>query len=116
MVATTAYLPARLTIAQLHDRFLTILPRIETHARIYFRGIRCPHRKADRIAETIALAFEWFRRLVQRGMDPTMRPNYMRQSAPLDAAKSRPFSGHHPIGTPLITRAVPPLGRTGSHR
>jgi len=57
--------------ARLQSRFLTIQPRIETHARIYFRGTRCPHQKADRIAESIALAWKWFRRLVKHGKDPT---------------------------------------------
>jgi len=68
MVAT-ASLPTRMSLAQLQSLFLSIVPRIETHARIYFRSTRCPHLKADRIAETIALAFKWFRRLVKRGKD-----------------------------------------------
>jgi hypothetical protein len=67
----TASLPARLSLAQMQSLFEAILPRIETHARIYFRSIRCPHLKADRIAETIALAFKWFRRLLKQGKDPT---------------------------------------------
>ena len=55
----------------LHARFLAILPRIETHAKIYFRDIRCPHLKADRIAEAIALAWKWFLRLEETGKDAT---------------------------------------------
>jgi hypothetical protein len=47
------------------------LPRIETHARIYFRIIRCPDKRADRIAETIALAWMWFLKLEERGKDAT---------------------------------------------
>jgi hypothetical protein len=55
----------------LHARFLTFLPRIEAHARIYFRGIRCADMRADRIAETIALAWKWFLKLEKRGKDAT---------------------------------------------
>ena len=40
----------------LHLRFLSFLPRIEAHARVYFRDVRCRDNRADRIAETIALA------------------------------------------------------------
>ena len=53
----------------LHARFLTMLPRIETHAKIYFRDVRCSAKRADWIAETIALAWKWFLRLEERGKD-----------------------------------------------
>ena len=59
----------------LHATFATILPRIETHARVYFRGVQCPHQKADRIAETVALAWKWFLRLEARGKDATQFPS-----------------------------------------
>ena len=35
---------------QLHAVFMTLLPRIERHGRIYFRHLR-PHNKADAIQE-----------------------------------------------------------------
>ncbi len=56
----------------LHARFLSILPRIELHARIYFRHVKCPDRKADLIQETRSLAWQWFVRLVGRGKDPAL--------------------------------------------
>src|SRR5215467_13354006 len=56
--------------SDLHAKFLTILPRIELHARIYFRHVRCRHHKDDCIAEMIALAWKWFVRLHERGKDP----------------------------------------------
>lgn len=59
----------------LHATFATILPRIETHARVYFRGVRCPHQKADRVADTVALAWQWFLRLDARGKDATEFPS-----------------------------------------
>jgi hypothetical protein len=36
-------------LAALHAAFLSILPRVELHAQIYFRGLKCPHRKADAV-------------------------------------------------------------------
>jgi hypothetical protein len=53
----------------LHARFLLLLPRIEAHANFYFRFVRCPADRADHIAETIALAWQWFVQLDQRGKD-----------------------------------------------
>ena len=37
-----------LSLTHLHAAFLTILPRIERHALIYFRGLRCPIAKMTR--------------------------------------------------------------------
>jgi hypothetical protein len=53
----------------LHARFLEILPRIETHARIRFRHLRCPGRRDDAIAEVVAVCWKWYLRLVARGKD-----------------------------------------------
>ena len=55
--------------AQLHARFLSILRRIRLHAEISFRGVRCPDLRADKVAEAVALAWKWFRRLAERGRD-----------------------------------------------
>ena len=40
--ATQAVAPA-----QLQSRFLALLPRIEAHARVHFRHVRCRDRKED---------------------------------------------------------------------
>jgi hypothetical protein len=53
----------------MHAAFLTLLPRIEHRARVYFRSIKCAVKKADCIAEAVAIAWKWFCRLVQRGKD-----------------------------------------------
>jgi hypothetical protein len=53
-----------------HARFLALLPRIERHAHIYFRDIKCPDRKEDLISETLGLCWAWYRRLAARGRDP----------------------------------------------
>jgi hypothetical protein len=53
----------------LHADFLVLLPKLQNHAEIYFRHVNCPNQKADKIAETIALAWKWFLRLHERGKD-----------------------------------------------
>jgi len=53
-----------------HTRFLLLLPRIKTCAQFLFRDVKCPDKRADRIAEVIALAWHWFVTLEKRGKDP----------------------------------------------
>ena len=53
----------------LQAQFLALLPRLERHARIYFRHLKCRVQQEDAVQETIALAWQWFRRLVARGRD-----------------------------------------------
>jgi hypothetical protein len=53
----------------LRARFLLLLPRIETHAQISFRDIRCPDRRAECIAEAVALSWRWYAELAARGKD-----------------------------------------------
>jgi hypothetical protein len=53
----------------LQSRFLTLLPRIERYAHFHFRHLRCPHRKAEALAEVRALAWLWFLRLDRQGRD-----------------------------------------------
>lgn len=40
--------------------FLTALPAVERHARGSFRRVRCPHARADLVAETVGLVWAWF--------------------------------------------------------
>jgi hypothetical protein len=61
-------------LEQLQCRFLGILPRIERHARIYFRHVGCRQKRTDLIAETVALAWKWFARLAEKGRDGTQFP------------------------------------------
>jgi hypothetical protein len=62
-------------LAHLQDAFAAIvMPAVERHARIYFRGIKCPDRKAELIAEAVGLAWKWFRRMAHRGKDGTCFP------------------------------------------
>jgi DNA-directed RNA polymerase specialized sigma24 family protein len=62
-------------LADLQEAFVAVvLPAVERHARIYFRHIKCPHRKDDMIAEAIDLAWKWFRRMAECGKDGTKFP------------------------------------------
>src|SRR4051794_50203 len=43
---------------RLQQTFLAaVLPRVEAHGRVYFRHVKCPHRKEDLQAELRALAW-----------------------------------------------------------
>ena len=54
------------SIAQLQNRFLSILPHIEAYAQTTFHYLQCPCQKEDAVAELIALAWKWFRYLGQK--------------------------------------------------
>lgn len=56
------------SLAELHARFLDLLPKIELHGRIFFRHLP-GHRKEEAIQEMHALAWKWFVRLARRGKD-----------------------------------------------
>jgi hypothetical protein len=72
-------------LADLHTRFLMLLPKIETHGRIYFLYLR-PHRKEEALQEMRALAWLWFRRLVPH---PSLLYLDIRKPATSQAARVR---------------------------
>jgi hypothetical protein len=47
-----------------------LLPRIELHGSIFFRYLRCPHRREDALQEMRAVAWKWYVAAVARGKDP----------------------------------------------
>jgi hypothetical protein len=55
MCTTSVHVLSASQLADLHTRFLVLLPKIETHGRIYFRYLR-PHRKEEVLQEMRALA------------------------------------------------------------
>lgn len=80
--------------SQLHAAFVTdILPRVVLHARIFFRGEKCPGKKEDRIAETAAIAWKWYRLLVKRGKDPAQFPCRFATLAALAVKSGRKIAG-----------------------
>ena len=74
MVPSPTVSPTTPPSPQLHTAFLSILPRIETHARVCSRGLRCPHAREEFRAEVVALCWQWFVRLVEKGKDPLQFP------------------------------------------
>ncbi len=50
--------------------FERALPRIERHARVAFRDVRCPDTRSDLAAEAVALSWTWWLRLRRRGKRP----------------------------------------------
>ena len=64
-MAPVLSIPAEPEAKHLHAHFLAMLPRIELHARIRFRHLKCQHSKEDAVAETVALCWHWFIRLMR---------------------------------------------------
>jgi hypothetical protein len=62
------YAPASVA---LHAAFLALLPQVQAHAEFAFRFVRCEHARADCVAETVALAWNWFLALARRDKDPS---------------------------------------------
>ncbi len=90
----------------LHDRFLArIMPAVERHARVYFRGLRCPHRKEEAIAEAVALAWRWCVRLAQRGKDPSAFPSAIAGFAARAVRSGRRICGQEKAKDVLSPRA-----------
>lgn len=54
-------------LQSLQVRFHDVLTRIETHAQIFFRWIRCWHTRQDKIQEVRSLAWKWIRSLHKAG-------------------------------------------------
>ncbi len=62
-------------LAHLHASFLAIvLPRVLSHGRVCFGGLKCPHRREDAIQDMIGLAWRWHLRLAEKGKDATAFP------------------------------------------
>jgi hypothetical protein len=84
---------SRLSLPQLQAAFLSILPRIVTHAKIVFRGERCPARKDDYISETVATAWQAFLRLAERGKDARQFPSVLAGYAARGVKSGRRLTG-----------------------
>ena len=62
-------------LAHLQASFIAlVLPRVLSHGRVCFRGLKCPHRHEDAIQEMIGLAWEWHLRLAEQSKDSTCFP------------------------------------------
>ncbi|MGH7172560.1 MAG: hypothetical protein ACRELG_19955 [Gemmataceae bacterium] len=86
--------------------FVAILPRIELHAKIYFRDVKCPNKREDYIQETRALAWLYFARAIEQGKDPL---TFVSQIATYAARHAR--SGRHVCGQEKSRDALSPLAQ-----
>jgi hypothetical protein len=75
MIATHAFAPSG-DVNRLgqHEDFLSILPRVEQHARCCFRHLGAEAQE-EAVAQATALAFAAFRRLQEQGKDPFAFPS-----------------------------------------
>jgi DNA-directed RNA polymerase specialized sigma24 family protein len=105
MIASANSFPVP-SAASLHARFLPLLPRIETHARIYFRHIKCCDRKQDCVQEVISLCWKWFVRLAERGKDAA---GFVRTLATLAARSVR--SGRRVCGQEKAGDVLSPIAQ-----
>jgi hypothetical protein len=74
-------------------RFLAVLPRIRLHAQIVFRHLKCWDKKADAIAETLAISWMWYCQLAQRGTDAGQFPAALASFAARAAQAGRRLCG-----------------------
>ena len=62
--------PCAPPVEALQAAFLQLLPQLRARAKFAFRFVRCPQGRDDAVAETVALAWQSYLRLVERGKDP----------------------------------------------
>jgi len=70
-----------------------ILPRVKTHGRVFFRHLKCRHKKAEAIAEMVALSWKWVVRLVEMGKDPARFPTAIASYAARAVHSGRRLAG-----------------------
>jgi hypothetical protein len=79
----------------LQQAFITdVLPRVEAHGRVYFRHVRCPHRREELLAELSALCWQWFVRLARRGKDARQFVSALATYAARAVGSGRRLCGH----------------------
>jgi hypothetical protein len=73
-----------------------LLPRIELHGSIFFRYLRCPHRREDALQELRALAWKWYVAAVARGKDPARFVTTLATYAARHVRSGRKLCGQEP--------------------
>ena len=96
---------ARLSVPELQAAFLSIRSRVITHAGLIFRGVPCADQRAERVAETVALAWDWFLRLAKRGKDPRGYPSVLATYAARSVKSGRRLCGQLKAKDVLSERA-----------
>ena len=93
------------TLEQLQCDFLKLLPRIQRHAEISFRQVRCAHQKDEYLAEVTALAWHWYVRLRRQGKDPAQFPSVLAGYAVKAARCDRRLCGEERARDAMSPRA-----------
>ena len=70
-----------------------VLPRVLSHAEVIFRGVRCPHQRAECVAEAIALSWLWCLRLAAQGRDVARFPTAVATFAARAVRSGRRLTG-----------------------
>jgi hypothetical protein len=99
-------------LAELHRRFLELLPFIERHGRVYFRHLKCLHRLEEMLAEMVATAWKWFLKLVKKGKDPADFPTTLAAFLARAVRSGRRLCGQERARDVLSTRAQQRKGFT----
>jgi hypothetical protein len=107
----TASLPAT-PLSPLHAAFLSVVPRIEAHGRVYFRHLKCPDRREDAVAEMVALSWLWFLRLAGKGKDATRFPAALATYSARAVRAGRKLAGKDRAGDVLSPMAQSRCGFT----
>jgi hypothetical protein len=69
MITSATSSPTTPSLDQLQAGFLALRARVERHAAVCCRHVRCANRRADFIAEATGLAWKWYAELARRGKD-----------------------------------------------
>ena len=107
-------------VEHLQAAFLAIMPKIKTHAEVYFRFLKCPGKKDDAVAEVVAVAWKWYLRLSEQGKDVTLFVSALARLAARHVrhvAPARLPLAHtvRPLRARPVARAVPIAVRVGAH-
>src|SRR5262245_49200790 len=96
---------AHLSSKHLHAGFLALMPRVQRLARYYFRQIACPGRRADAVAEAVAIAWARYRRCAEQGRDAARFAVSLALLAARAAGSGRRLCGQERAGDVLSPRA-----------
>src|SRR5215467_1881959 len=103
-------------LAHLHASFLAIvLPRVLSHGRVCFGGLKCPRRREDAIQDMIGLAWQWHLRLAEKGKDATCFPTALASYAARAVRSGSRVAGQERVNdvlSPVAQRRHPTLGAT----
>jgi hypothetical protein len=103
-----------IALACLQATFLaSVLSKVLSHGRVYFRHLKSVERKEEYIAEMVALAWAWHRRLAERGKDAAQFPTTI---ATFAARAVR--SGRNPLlaRSSTVSRGEHGRAKSGRHR